>query len=67
MDYKQVLSTNVRTKSMTEEERKAHRAEQKDFRDKLVRKIGEYPTFPPFITMKKLIKSFTLVWLFSFD
>ncbi|XP_076821519.1 myosin light chain kinase, smooth muscle-like isoform X3 [Clavelina lepadiformis] len=37
--YKEALQISVRTKALTEEERKMKRAEQKDFRGNLVRKV----------------------------
>uniref|UniRef100_H2YHI4 Myosin light chain kinase, smooth muscle n=1 Tax=Ciona savignyi TaxID=51511 RepID=H2YHI4_CIOSA len=37
--YKEALSTSVKTKAMTEEERKRRKAEQLDFRANLVRKV----------------------------
>lgn len=40
-DFREALSRPVRTKVLTEEERKLQRAEQKDFRANLVRKVGE--------------------------
>ena len=39
-DYKGVLSTTVKTKTLTEDERKMLKAEQQDFRSSLVRKVG---------------------------
>ena len=39
--FKEVLSTSVKPKTLTEEERKAMKVEQKDFRFNLVRKVGE--------------------------
>jgi len=38
--YREALTTSVRTKALTEEERKLRRAEQKDFRSNLVRRVG---------------------------
>jgi len=37
--YKEVLSTNVKTRTLSEDERKLRKAEQRDFRSSLVRKV----------------------------
>ena len=39
--YKEALSTQVKTKALTEDERKKQKAEQLDFRSTLVRKVGK--------------------------
>lgn len=40
-DFREALSRNVKTKVLSEEERKTLKAEQKDFRANLVRKVGK--------------------------
>jgi len=49
--YKEALSTQVKTKALTEDERKKQKAEQLDFRSTLVRKVD------PKITNQEVLKS----------